>query len=438
MNILNLIFGSKDSTVVTRISPSPTGNLHVGTARAALFNYLFAKRNGGKFIIRIEDTDKERSEQKYEENILEGLLWLGLSADKIVRQSNLLERHKECIERLLKDDKAYEVEENGNKIIRLRNSGGEITFTDLIRGEITFDVTELGDFIIARSKSSPLYHLAVVVDDNDMGITHVIRGEDHISNTPRQILIQEALGYKRPEYAHIPLILGPDRSKLSKRTGSTSVSKFKENGYIASAFLNYLALLGWNPGDDRELFTIDELIKEFKLENVQKGGAIFDEEKLRWFNREHILQMSDSDKKEYFAGALLPFDDTIKDRMIPVVIDRVSTSKELEEAVSNGEFDYLREAPVLVKEELTWKDDTLLIATNHLEKVVKLLSTIPDNNFNAEEIKQAVWGYASREGTGSVLWPMRYALTGKKKSPDPFSVAYILGKEETISRLRLQ
>ncbi|MAF59525.1 MAG: glutamate--tRNA ligase [Candidatus Pacebacteria bacterium] len=436
-NLLNSIFGKKEK-VVTRIAASPTGNLHVGTARSALFNYLFARKNKGKFIIRIEDTDESRSEREYEKNILDGLNWLGLESDEVVKQSDLVERHTECIEKLLLEDKAYESLEDGNKVIRLRNNGGEVVFNDLVRGEIKFDVGELGDFIIARSRTSPLYHLAVVVDDADMDVTHVIRGEDHISNTPRQILIQQALGFKRPKYAHIPLILAPDRSKLSKRTGSTSIDEFRKNGYLAGAFLNYLALLGWNPGTDKELFTMDELIREFDLNGIQKGGAIFDEEKLKWFNREHISNLSEEDKLSYFSKSLSGFDKETAIKMIPVVEERFSTTLEVRNAIREDEFSYFSERPAVDETKVSWKKDSFKDTLMHLENVMELLEKVPESDFTEENIKEAIWSYASREGTGSVLWPMRYALTGKEKSPSPFSVAAVLGKEETLSRLRLQ
>ncbi|MFQ5662055.1 MAG: glutamate--tRNA ligase, partial [Candidatus Paceibacteria bacterium] len=242
--------------VITRIAPSPTGELHIGTARSALFNYLYAKQNGGEFIVRIEDTDKERSKKEFEKDILEGFEWLGLGSDEVFKQSERTSIYKKYIKQLLDDGVAYiskekSKQEEGKEIevVRLKNPGKKVEFIDLIRGEIEFDTTELGDFVIARNQDEPLYHLAVVVDDHEMGITHIIRGEDHISNTPRQILIQEALGFERSKYAHIPLILAPDRSKLSKRgDNATSISEYKEKGYISSALVNYMALLGWNPG----------------------------------------------------------------------------------------------------------------------------------------------------------------------------------------------
>ena len=273
--------------VAVRMAPSPTGNFHVGGARTALFNFLFARKNNGEFILRIEDTDKERSKKEFEDDIFESLEWLGLKYDEFYRQSERGEIYRNYVEKMLNNDSVYEAED---KVIRFRNPNKKIKFNDLVRGEIEFDTTELKDFVIAKSVDEPLYHLAVVIDDFESGVTHVIRGEDHISNTPRQILIQEAIGATRPLYAHLPLILAQDRSKLSKRKHGESVSLdyYRNKGYSPEAIINYLALLGWNPGTEQEIFTLEELINVFDLERVHKGGAIFDEKKLAWVNRKHF------------------------------------------------------------------------------------------------------------------------------------------------------
>ncbi|MEY4440711.1 MAG: hypothetical protein RLY49_337, partial [Candidatus Parcubacteria bacterium] len=274
-----------------RIAPSPTGNLHIGTTRTALFNYLFAKQNGGTFVIRIEDTDKERSKPEFEQNILDGLTWLGLTWDEFYKQSDRTEIYKNYLKKLIDDGFAYEskeeVTEEGQRdsVIRFKNPNKAVTFTDMIRGEITFDTTELGDFVIAKSIEEPLFHLAVVVDDHEMKISHVIRGEDHISNTPRQILIGQAIGATQPTYAHIPLILSKERKKLSKRDGATSLVEYKNTGYLKDALINFLAFLGWHPEGDVEILSIEELISQFDITRIQKGGAIFDLEKLNWFNK---------------------------------------------------------------------------------------------------------------------------------------------------------
>jgi len=283
----------KSDKVIVRIAPSPTGPIHIGNIRTALFNYIFAKQNRGKCLLRIEDTDKERSKKEYEDNIIENLKWLGLETDsKIWHQSERLDVYKKYLNKLINEDKAYisqETEGENREVVRFRNPNKKVTFDDLVRGEISFDTTELGDFIVAKNIDEPIYHLAVAVDDFESGVTHIIRGEDHISNTPRQILVQEAIGAPRPLYAHLPLILAKDRSKLSKRKHGESVSLdyYREKGYLPEAILNYLALLGWNPGTEKEIFTLEELIKEFNIKKVNKAGARLDEKKLAWVNRKH-------------------------------------------------------------------------------------------------------------------------------------------------------
>ena len=290
--------------IITRFPPSPTGPLHIGNVRTALFNYLYARQNNGSFIVRVEDTDKTRSKKEYEDEMLESLEWLGLKRDgELLHQSERTEIYKKYLQKLINENKAYiSTETEGDptsprlrgtwnrEVVRFRNPNKSVKFDDLIRGVVEFDTTELGDFIIAKSVNEPLYHLAVVIDDFESGVTHVIRGEDHISNTPRQILIQEAIGATRPLYAHLPLILAQDRSKLSKRKHGESVSLdyYRHKGYSPEAIINYLALLGWNPGTEQEIFTLEELINVFDLERVHKGGAIFDEKKLAWVNRKHF------------------------------------------------------------------------------------------------------------------------------------------------------
>ena len=288
--------------IVTRFAPSPTGLLHAGNYRTAVFSYLFARQRGGKFILRIEDTDKERSKKEYEDNILESLKWLGLDYDEFHRQSERAPAHKKYLKQLIDGGFAYVSKEEAagegddkarrKEVIRFKNPNIKVKFHDLIRGEIEVDTTDLKDFVIAKDLDTPLFHLAVVADDFDMGVTHVVRGEDHISNTPRQILIQRAIGAPEPVYAHIPLILAPDRTKLSKRKGALALTEYRDRGYLPQAVLNYLALLGWNPGTEQEILSLDDLLKQFDISKVQKGGAIFNEEKLRWINKEYLKLLS--------------------------------------------------------------------------------------------------------------------------------------------------
>lgn len=433
----------KKAAIITRIAPSPTGNLHVGTARSALFNYLFAKKYGGSFIVRIENTDRERSKKEYEANILEGLTWLGLSYDALYRQSEREEVYKRAILKLINEDKAYISKEAGKEdpdktveVVRLKNPGKEITFTDLVRGDITFDTTELKDFVIARSVDDPLYHLAVVVDDYDMKITHIIRGEDHISNTPRQILIQEALGYPRPEYAHIPLILGSDRSKLSKRKGETAITEYSKE-YLPEALVNYLALLGWNPGTEQELFSLKELTKVFDLDKVQKGGAVFDTKKLRSINQQYIKSMSESEFKRHVKSLIPKSFEKVQDNLLPLLQERVRTFKEAKEMFKSGELDFYIKKPTLDQSKISWKNESDGRAKEVLEKVADIIESTPNTEKDfLHALDDKVFAYALKEGKGTVLWPLRYALTGLEKSPDPFSIALALGKEEVLSRIR--
>ncbi len=382
-----------NNKIVVRIPPSPTGYFHIGRARTALFNYLFAKKNDGKIVLRLEDTDKERCKPEFEEDIIESLKWLGLGFDEgPFKQSERGETYKKYIMKMIDEGTAYvstETEGVNKEVIRYKNPNKILTFHDVIRGDISFDTTELKDFVIARNIDDPLYHLTVVVDDHEMGITHIIRGDDGISNTPRQILIQEAIGAIRPTYIHVPLILGKDRSKLSGRDGAVSIRDYREKGYLPQAIVNYLALLGWNPGTDQEIFTLEELVKVFDIAQIHKGGAIFDETKLQWVNKEHIKLLSPEEKLKIIAR---DFDSTTE--------------------------------PKLIKEMIAWKDSTPAKAKKHLSKILDVLDD-----------KEAIMSYAELVGKGSVLWPLRYALSGKEKSPDPFSLLDILGKDESEKRV---
>lgn len=287
--------------VRVRFAPSPTGFLHIGSARSALFNWLFARHENGKFILRIEDTDKARSKQEFLEEILASLKWLGMSPDEaLVYQSQRVDMYRSAAEKLLKEDMAYK-EENA---IRFRMpQGKKIKFHDICRGDIEFDSEVLKDEVLIKSDSFPTYNFACVVDDADMKITHVIRGDDHISNTPKQIAIYEALKFPIPKFAHIPLIMGPDGGRLSKRHGATSIMEYRNQGYLAEAIVNFLALMGWSPGDDREILSTDELIKEFTLEKVNKTSAIFNIDKLNWLNGQYIKNKD----SEELLNLLLPF-----------------------------------------------------------------------------------------------------------------------------------
>ncbi len=468
--------------IITRVPPSPTGPLHLGTARTALFNYLFAKKNGGKCVLRFEDTDKARSKKEFEVSIYEGLEWLGIPFDGIYRQSERTLIFKKHLEKMLADGTAYLSDETGvdqadnigedeediesgevepekrSEVIRIKNPGKVITFTDLVRGEISIDTKELGDFVIAKSLEEPLYHLAVVVDDYEMGVTHVIRGEDGIYNTPRQILILEAIGAPRPVYCHIPFVLGTDRKKLSKRNGSVSVQHYKEIGYLPEAMINYLALLGWNPGGSQEIFSIEELATQFELEKIQKAGAIFDIKKLNWFNQEHIRKMPDPAFKKKILEFLPPsihelpqWDEIRFDRLLPELRERIEVFSDIKTLAEEGELDYFFNTPEYETEALIPKakpkakgktktkgdasEPTKESTLKHLKTILGRIDLIPEEHFVMQAVKDAVWEYASAEGRGDVLWPMRFSLSGREKSPDPFILSAILGKNESMKRI---
>ena len=432
------------SKVITRFPPSPTGYLHIGSVRTALFNYLFAEHNKGHMVFRFEDTDAERGKKEFEDDIINGMQWLGLALDQNPpRQSERTELYKQHLARLIEQGNAYEAEESeatpGMKVVRFKNPNTKITFHDAVRGEVTFDTTELGDFVIARTHDLPLYHLAVVIDDADMHVTHVIRGEDHLSNTQRQILLIEALGFLRPEYAHIPLILAADRSKMSKRHGAVSVSEYKAQGFIPEAILNYLALLGWNPGGEQELFTLSELIELFTLDRVHKAGAIFDIEKLKWFNHEHLKKLSDVE----FTTRLREFIENHGEKppeylvdVAPIIKISAQTLGEAAESLRLGNFSFMEDSivvdPLLLAQGAKADAETI---KHNLKITFDLIAKAPDEAFTADVVKEAVFPYATEVGRAAVLWPMRVALSGKEKSPDPFTLASLIGKTKTLSRI---
>ena len=444
-------------SIITRFAPSPTGYLHAGNYRTALFAYIFSHQHDGAFILRIEDTDKERSKKEYEDNIIDSLNWLGLKYDKMERQSDRADVHAQYIKKLIDSGYAYisneierreaagEVVDPAKKagrdtVIRFKNPNKKVIFEDLIRGRIEFDTTELGDFVIARSLNEPVFHLAVVIDDAEEGITHIIRGEDHISNTPRHILLYEALGFPIPRYAHIPLLLSTDRSKLSKRKGALPITEYRQRGYVPQAVINYLALLGWHPSDDREILTLPEIIKDFSLERVQKSGAIFDEEKLLWFNREYIAKLSDEEFSTY-AETFIPewlhtHSEQFK-KLIPVFREKISTFGDIQKLFDvNGELAFIHNISSYDSNMLLWKKNPdPSIAKKHLEESSTILTNLTQTEFTADAVKSALWPYAEANGKGDVLWPLRVALTGQERSPDPFTSASLIGREESLLRI---
>ncbi|KKS23288.1 MAG: Glutamate-tRNA ligase [Candidatus Nomurabacteria bacterium GW2011_GWC2_41_8] len=433
-----------DNKVVTRFAPSPTGLLHLGNYRTAIFAYLYAKKNNGSFVLRIEDTDRKRSKKEYEKNIIESLKWLGLDYDKFYRQSEHVDRHQFYLEKMIKEGNAYiskEAAKDGSgvikELVRFKNPNIDVSFKDEIKGEVTMNTKDLGDFVIAKNLGEPLFHLAVVVDDFEAGVTHVIRGEDHVSNTPRQVLIGRAIGAPTPIYAHMPLVLAPDRLKLSKRRGALPLTEYKNRGFLPEAILNGVAFVGWNPGTEKEIFTRDELIEAFELSRVQKSPAVFSEEKLEWFNKEHMKLLS---PEEIEKNILEQLPDNMRNKkIIPIIFERISKW---------GDVKIVAEKLAYLFNRLGYSDVNLPIwrdLENHPEKIEKtlgylksvldLLKVAKEENWNYESLKNTIWDYSGKEGRGNILWPLRFALSGEKESPDPFELAEILGRSETLDRI---
>jgi len=443
--------------VVTRFAPSPTGKAHAGSYRTAMYAWLFARNQGGKFILRIEDTDTARNSKEAQDDIYEALTWLGIDNDEQYIQSEHLVRHQELLNKLITEDKAYISREEAKDgsgvmkdIIRFRNPNKVVIFNDLIRGPISIDTTDLGDFVIARTINEPLYHLAVIIDDHDEGVTHVIRAEEHIPNTPRQIVLIEALGWDIPAYAHLPLVLGPDKQKLSKRRNALPMTDYAKMGYLPEAVFNCIAMIGWNPADsasDQELFSVSELIQRFDFGRMQKGGAVFNIEKLNWFNREYIKKLS---QHEFWAHAHVWLPSWLEDtepvremlkKIEQLIRDRIEKFSDIQDLFAAGEFDYFFKEPAIDEKMLVWKGlkedpEGLEKTKGYLQYVLSALELIADDEWNITLIKTAIADYAKQEGNGNVLWPLRVALSGKEKSPDPFELASILGKETTLRRIQ--
>lgn len=454
--------------IKTRMAPSPTGFVNVATARTTIFNFLYARHMGGEFILRIEDTDIKRSEKRFEEDIITGLKWLGIEWDgDITRQSERIDTYEKHIKRLLEEEKAFRcphTEEELEKerknqlwekesprhvcdardkklnsgLIRFKNDiTEEIKFNDEIRGELRFDPQLLGDFSLAKDLRVPLYNFAVVIDDQEMEITHVIRGEDHISNTPKQILLEDALGFKRPIFAHLPLLLGTDRSKLSKRNGEMSLNEYKNQGYLSEALFNFLTLLGWNPGTEQEIFSKDELIKNFSLDRVQRSGAIFDIVKLDWMNGEYIRSKSPRELMELAASQL---GDLIKNKPSYLTDEKIAEIIKLEQprlkklSELTEKISYFFKEPEYDVSILKWKQMDNSQIKNSLKLSMDTLKAVSEDSFTKENLEKIFLDIAGKD-RGELLWPLRVALSGKKASPGPFEIMAILGKNTSISRI---
>jgi len=505
----------------TRFAPSPTGFLHPGGARTALFNFLFAKKNKGKFILRIDDTDKKRSKKEFENDILEMLSWLKIEWDEgpdrkgpfePYYQSQRIEIYEKYLKKLIEEKKAYfcfcsseeikaqkeyffsigkppvysgkcrnlsdtEVEklkkEKKKFVIRLKVFPEKIKFYDLIKGELEFDTSLIGDFIIAKGLKEPLYNFASVIDDYEMKISHIIRGEEHLSNTPKQILIAKALGFSLPITAHLPLILNEDRSKLSKRTGSLPLNEYKKMGYLPEAIINFLAFLGWNPGTEKEIYSLDQLINDFSIERVKTSPAIFYQKRLDFLNGFYIRQKDINTLTEM----TLPF--FIEENFFQPIFQTSQiiqgvTAMDYKLSFLNSETkekidfetiqkiislyqtrvtklsDFPRMTDFFFKKEISlsfdllkWKDISLSQMEKLFSKIKNVLIKIPEENWQKDYLFNVLIKTADdfsleikkEKDRGYLFWPLRVALTGKKSSAPPAEIMEILGKEKTLSRI---
>lgn len=469
-----------------RIAPSPSGNLHIGTARTALFNYLFAKKEGGKFILRIEDTDAERTKQEYIDNIFDSLKALGLNWDEgpdvggeygPYTQSERFDIYPKYAQILLDKGYAYEcwctneeleqekeeavknhkayvysrkclnitpeqreqyIKEGRKPSIRFKVEHKELIFNDMVKGELKFDTSLIGDFVIMKSNGTPTYNFAVVIDDMLMKISHIIRGEDHISNTPKQILIYEALGAKVPEFGHLGMILAPDRSKLSKRHGATAVSDFVKEGYLTDALINFVALLGWAPSDSVEIKTVDEIAKDFRINEISSSNSIFEYDKLNWMNGQYIKKMDISKLTDMIIPFLSDYDLSELSReklekMVEITREPLTTLKDIQKDVP---YFFGEDVPLdEVKELLTTE-----LSKNVLNKFMELAQKwdftneqeLHDDLQKLRDDFKASFGYKPKE----TMWAIRAAVTGRTRGADMVGILTILGKDKVLRRIK--
>ena len=452
---------------ITRFAPSPTGDPHIGNIRTALLVYLFAKSQNGKFLLRIEDTDRKRHVEGSVQTIIDALAWLGMTPDNIndpMVQSKRLPIYKKYALELVKEGKAYvctcsseDLEasrkkmqaegkppmysracrdkglqyKEGESVVRMKVPANEkIAFDDLVRGKVEFDSSTIDDQVILKSDGYPTYHLAHIIDDNEMQVTHVIRSEEWLSSTPKHILLNQMLGFETPQYAHLPIILGPNKGKLSKRDGAVGILEYRKLGYLPEALVNFMAFLGWNPKDEREFFTLAELEKEFDIKNVNKSGAVFDIEKLNFLNRHYLQEKEIAEIKMLIDPKTLEkFSDFDVDKVIALSRERMEKVSDFEDTVS-----FLLEAKATA--------DILVFKKSNREKTLAGLSAALAeieklDQFDATGIKSALEKAikSSNLSNGDIFWPIRVALSGMEKSPPPELIAAVLGKEKSIERI---
>ncbi|MFH1668003.1 MAG: glutamate--tRNA ligase [Candidatus Komeilibacteria bacterium] len=469
----------RGSRVVTRFAPSPTGMLHIGGLRTALYSYLVAKQNNGKFILRIEDTDQSRFVVGATEDIINTLTELSLQPDNLSNlyyQSKNIQKYQNYAERLIKQNKAYYCFCSAERLANLRKEQivkkqapgydghcrnldqktidnykrlnkprvirfktprqEEIKFSDVVRGEISIKTDNIDDQVLIKSDGFPTYHLAVIIDDHQMGVTHIIRGEEWLPSTPKHVLLYQAFDWDLPKYIHLPLLLNKDRSKLSKRSNDVAAHDYLQKGYLPEAMINFMVLLGWNPGDDRELFTLDQLINEFKLEKINKSGAIFDLDKLNWFGQQYFQKMSTDEFYQSARAWLSKYDEKIvhhfNKNVAAACQTRISHFAEIKTA-----FSHLFNDIELDPKSLIFKKSTQELTLQGLSEVMKDLKNINENSWNADNLQLHLASLVRKLnlGNGDVFWPVRYALSGKEKSETPVELLMELGKEKSLARI---
>lgn len=466
--------------IITRFAPSPTGYLHIGGLRTALYNYLFAKNQKGKFILRIEDTDRSRYVKDADKQLVNTIKSFGLNFDKgPIYQSKRLKIYKKFADQLIKEKKAYycfckkerldtlretqeknkqvpkydrhcldltdlEIQEklknNESYVIRMKLPENEdVIFSDLVYGEVKINTNDLDDQVLIKSDGFPTYHLAVVVDDHDMNITHVIRGDEWLPSTPKHIILYRMFNWPIPNFAHLPLLLNPDRSKLSKRQGDVAAEDFIKKGYLPQALINYVAFLGWNPKTEKEIYSMEELIKDFAIEKINKAGAIFDIDKLNWINATYIrniVENKKSNKKDYkyivdFAKNVIPQTNRIED-ILTVFSSRLNNIQELKELSS-----FIFNSPNYDENLLIFKKSNKDLTINGLESGLKILSQVGDSQWDILNLNNTL-NHALKEqnlAPGDLFWPIRAALSGLEKSPSPAEILWLLGKTESLNRV---
>lgn len=467
-----------ENKVVTRFAPSPTGFIHVGNLRTALYAYLWAKRNKGIFILRIEDTDKVREVEGSIEHIIKSLKWLGLNWDEgpdiggpnsPYKQSERLESYKKYAQILIDKGLAYadpyteeevgvfrnkaELEKraflyrehrpekfdiwDGTKPLRFKVPEiKSYKWNDLVYGDLSAGPEALDDFILIKSDGYPTYNFAHIIDDLEMGVTHVMRGQEFISSVPKYLSLYDALDIKPPLFATLPPIMGKDgHKKLGKRDGAKDVLEYEKEGYLPEAMINFLALLGWNPGGEKEIFSKDELINIFDISRIGHSGAQWNDDKLDWINKEYVKKLSQEElKNKIFEW--LP-EELKNEKLIPVITDRISKFGDIKNMLSSGELDFFYKTPEYQKEKLIYKDVSLEKISENLKQAKEVIEKINHSDFNVDNIKNSLMNLANTfSSRGELLHPVRYALSGLDKSPDPFIIAEILGKNETLSRLQ--